>query len=119
MMKEIKQNEKGFTLVELVVVIAILVVLAALMVPRIIGSVDDARRSAAIGDARTIASEVATYNAQQAANSGGTPVPAGTYTDSTGISAGTFNIPAADMPDSTFATITVDANGDVKVDIIP
>ena len=67
-MKQIKQNEKGFTLVELVVVIAILVVLAALMVPRIIGSVEDARRSSAIGDARAIASEIATHNANKQQN---------------------------------------------------
>lgn len=62
-MKEIKQNEKGFTLVELVVVIAILAVLAALLVPRIIGNVNDASDSRELADARTIASEVTTHNA--------------------------------------------------------
>ena len=121
-MKQIKQNEKGFTLVELVVVIAILAVLAALMVPRIIGSVEDARRSSAIGDARTLASEVATYNAQELAKDpGDTPAPAPildrTLDDSTGISE--LSIDAGDMPDSTYVWIEVDANGEVEVDIQP
>lgn len=113
-MKQIKQNEKGFTLVELVVVIAILAVLAALMVPRIIGSVEDAKRSSAIGDARTIASEIATYNAQEAAkDDGGDPIEAGTYDGSSGITE--LDLDADDMPDSEYVTIVVDEDGDVEV----
>ena len=38
MSKKIKKNNKGFTLVELVVVIAILGILAAIAVPRFTGS---------------------------------------------------------------------------------
>lgn len=60
---KLKKNEKGFTLVELVVVIAILAILALLLVPRIMGSVEDARKSRAESDARTITSEIATHNA--------------------------------------------------------
>lgn len=63
MIKKLKKNEKGFTLVELVVVIAILAILALLLVPRIMGSVEDASKSRAESDARTIASEIATFNA--------------------------------------------------------
>ena len=117
-MKQIKQNEKGFTLVELVVVIAILAVLAALMVPRIIGSVEDARRSSAVGDARTIASEIATYNAQEHAKDDSDTskdlIPAGTYSSTTnGITQ--LGIAKEDMPDSTFVEIVVDDTGDVEV----
>ena len=63
MIKKMKENQKGFTLVELVVVIAILAVLALLIVPRILGNVGDAKKSTALADARTIASEVTTHNA--------------------------------------------------------
>ncbi len=78
MIKKLKKNEKGFTLVELVVVIAILAILALLLVPRIMGSVEDARQSRAESDARTITSEIATHNALAKVN--GTPVlkPGGT-----------------------------------------
>ena len=73
-MKEIKRNDKGFTLVELVVVIAILAVLAALLIPRIIGNVEDANKSRELADARTIAGEVTTHNALVAVE-GGTTIP--------------------------------------------
>ncbi|NMB43012.1 MAG: prepilin-type N-terminal cleavage/methylation domain-containing protein [Clostridiales bacterium] len=64
LIKKIRKSEEGFTLVELVIVIAILAVLAALLVPRIMGNVEDAKRSQAIADARTIATEITVYNAQ-------------------------------------------------------
>lgn len=61
--KKIRKSEEGFTLVELVIVIAILAVLAALLVPRIMGNMEEAKRSREMSDARTIASEITTYNA--------------------------------------------------------
>ena len=64
MFKKLEKNEKGFTLVELVVVIAILAILAVLLVPKIMGNVDEARASRHTANARTIASEISTYNAQ-------------------------------------------------------
>jgi general secretion pathway protein G len=39
--------EKGFTFIEIMVVVAILAILAALVVPRIMGRTDDAKRTAA------------------------------------------------------------------------
>ena len=46
-MKKVKHNEKGFTLIELMVVIVILGILAGLIVPRIMGRPDEARRAKA------------------------------------------------------------------------
>ena len=46
-MKKTNQNKKGFTLTELIVVIVIIGILAAVLIPSITGYVDKARRSAA------------------------------------------------------------------------
>ena len=46
-MKKIRRNERGFTLIELMVVIVILGILAGLIVPRIMGRPDEARRAKA------------------------------------------------------------------------
>ena len=67
MLKKINKNQKGFTLVELIIVIAILGILAALLVPRIMGNVSEATRNKEISNARTIASEITTFNAVKAA----------------------------------------------------
>lgn len=46
----------GFTLIELMVVILILAILAALIVPRVIGRTNDAKRAKAATDIKTLAS---------------------------------------------------------------
>ena len=50
---------KGFTLIELLVVILILAILAALIVPNLIGHTDDAKRAKALTDI-TVLNEAAT-----------------------------------------------------------
>ncbi len=42
---KIRRNKKGFTLIELIVVIAILGILAAILVPTITGFIDDAKQN--------------------------------------------------------------------------
>lgn len=54
--------KRAFTLIELMVVVLILAVLAALVVPRIVGRGEDAKRGAAQTDLNTIKSLLAQFN---------------------------------------------------------
>lgn len=54
-----KLNKKGFTIVELVIVIAVIAILAGVMIPTFSGVVDNANKNAALQDARN--AYVATY----------------------------------------------------------
>ena len=60
MTKNTNNNQKGFTLVELVVVIAIIGILAMILVPLLLGYVKKAQRRADLETARTIAAVVQT-----------------------------------------------------------
>jgi len=50
-------TKKGFTLIELIVVIAILAILAAILIPSITNYVSQANRNVALANARTKVSE--------------------------------------------------------------
>ena len=58
-------NKKGFTLVELVVVIAIIGVLAAILVPSMMGYVKKSRLKTANGNAKTAYNAIAEYLAEE------------------------------------------------------
>ena len=49
-----KNSKKGFTLVELVIVIAILAILAAIAIPVVNSIINTASRNGALSDAQTI-----------------------------------------------------------------
>lgn len=54
MFKKLKNNKKGFTLVELIVVLVILAILAALLVPALTGYIDKAREKQVIAETRQV-----------------------------------------------------------------
>jgi len=93
--KKLKSN-KAFTLVELVVVIAILGILAAMILPRILGFQDRARAQADKQSAVQVRNALALLNAN------------GEIT----LGAGTYTVDAADPWTVTVAGITASKNAD-------
>lgn len=81
-----ERNKKAFTLIELIVVIAIIGVLVAILVPTMTGFVNDARVATANANARTVYS-IAQAEATFQTNTG-SGVADGTYTQA---SADTFS----------------------------
>lgn len=115
-----KMDQKGFTLVELIIVIAILAVLVTLIVPRIMDNVEDARRRTAVGNARTLASEISVHNAKQVSDA--------TWikdTNSDGkIIQTEFTVhgmalpPGMTWPEDKYATIQVDGKGNASITVV-
>ncbi len=60
-----RHDNRGFTLVELMVVLVILVLLASIMVPAFLGYVDKTRDDAKIADLRTVVSAAEAYRADR------------------------------------------------------
>lgn len=118
MLKKMKKNQKGFTLVELVVVIAILAVLSALLVPRIMGNVEEARHEKEVADARTLASEIAVYNAKAGTDDTDAIVEyLTTPADEASLTAiADFASWAGNFPLAADVLITIDADGNPTVD---
>ena len=92
-----KQSKKGFTLVELVVVIAILGILAAIAIPAVIGIISSANESQAKSDASSVNTACKNMYAEVVAGTVNNANPGSITTDAT-------NLPAANDPASTRKT---------------
>ncbi len=100
-------NKKGFTLIELVVVIAILGILAGIAVPRFLNATESARGSRIVADLRTIDSALVLYNVKQGAWPKGTD-------DATFVgTAATCTMAAWPVPPEGAARVVGNANTDV------
>ena len=62
------KNEKGFSLVELLVVVIIIAIVAAIAIPNLLASRRSANEASAVSSLRTIHSAQATYQATQGLN---------------------------------------------------
>lgn len=104
MFKKLKENKKkGFTLVELIVVLVILAILAALLIPALTGYIDKAKNKSVIAETRQIVMAAQTIVDEQYAKNDTTSLTGteGKYTvalgETTGISNGVITISYKDL----------------------
>ena len=65
---KLKAKKKGFTLVELIAVMAIIVILATTIAPKVLGYIDKGKKTNAIEEARQVVLAVDSYNISNTGN---------------------------------------------------
>ena len=119
----INKNIRGFTLVELVIVIGVLATLALLLVPRIINYFHEAENAKEISNARMIANEIMNYNSMAELN--GTDTIPKSLPDSEPVEltndmleSTTLALPDSGVfPDSSIVKIMIDTDGNAYIHV--
>ena len=116
-----KRNQKGFTLIELIVVVAILGILAAIAIPRFLSSREKAEQSSVVANLRTIESAIMVYIAEgvedKLAEDGVTLVDAGYLAGwPTGPKEAVYTITGDGGVDSPYRAIVNGTVGGVQLD---
>jgi type IV pilus assembly protein PilA len=85
------KNRKGFTLVELIVVIVIIGILAAILIPRLTGFTDKAKTTEAVVQAKEVATAYDSYRAEHGSYAGDATAKA-YVVDLSGVSDGAITL---------------------------
>lgn len=96
-MKKLRKmkNQKGFTLVEVIVVLVILAIMAAILIPSLVGYIDKARENSATTETRSIVQAVQTLASENYAKD--KTITKATLGTSTGVLGGELTIGYGDI----------------------
>ncbi|SDP64858.1 prepilin-type N-terminal cleavage/methylation domain-containing protein [Eubacterium maltosivorans] len=107
MINKLKKNQKGFTLVELIVVLVILAILAAFTIPAMLGFVNDAKGKAYVAEAREVYMAYQGAISEQASSSVKTTISASYTQPGTGDITDLVQKSALNKLDGDIVTVTM------------